>query len=578
MHKISKLKIIFCACVILLATILIYMQMNSTNVTISKKQVQSEADKVAIQAKSTKDCNVKLYQKAKEENEFTEVKSEEKQGFLSTTNTFEIETKDKANPNNVTNIKSVVIDDYIIISFTPAKDEATLYEYYIETEDKTNDTSVDNKEDAQGNKSNITQIYSDYGIKGYNYIVDNSKETEAGFNVNKTNNEPILFTGIEWNKDYYLHIRAIDNSGNYSENLTYKIDLPSKGVMLKYVDLNTNSEISPEETIIGTVNEKYNISSFNKNISGFELVGIDGETEGVLKKERINVKYNYAKNASIKISYVDTSGNSISAPKILEGYEGKEYSIYPKDIQGYICEVQNLSGKMTAGEEEKVFTYDKLGTVNASYVNEITGESIANDVVITDIYGNSYKTEEKVIPGYELSKVEGETEGTINTDNTKVTYYYKKQVSMVVKHVDMETNKLLDEEVISGLEGDKVEVESKSFDGYVLNIAEDKDKINSANDLIKDALENYESEKIIDNSKLEEEKSFYNSKDDKYNLDSNLRNTDIVDEIISDDYEENSEITEDETDNKLEEKNIKQHYDIVLDPNEKEYIIYYKKK
>ena len=578
MHKISKLKIIFCACVILLATILIYMQMNSTNVTISKKQVQSEADKVAIQAKSTKDCNVKLYQKAKEENEFTEVKSEEKQGFLSTTNTFEIETKDKANPNNVTNIKSVVTDNYIIISFTPAKDEATLYEYYIETEDKTNDTSVDNKEDAQSNKSNITQIYSDYGIKGYNYIIDNSKETEAGFNVNKTNDEPILFTGIEWNKDYYLHIRAIDKSGNYSENITYKIDLPSKGVMLKYVDLNTNSEISPEETIIGTVNEKYNINSFNKNISGFKLVGIDGETEGVLKKERINVKYNYAKNASIKIKYVDTLGNNILEPKIIEGFEGKEYSIYPKDIKGYICEVQNLSGKMTAGEEEKVFTYNKLGTVNALYVNEITGESIANDVVITDIYGNSYKTEEKVIPGYELSKVDGETEGTINSDNTKVTYYYKKQVSMVVKHVDMETNKLLDEEVISGLEGDKVEVESKSFDGYVLNIAEDKDTINSANDLIKDALENYESEKIIDNSKLEEEKSFYNSKDDKYNLDSNLRNTDIVDEIISDDYEENSEITEDETDNKLEEKNIKQHYDIVLDPNEKEYIIYYKKK
>ena len=578
MHKISKLKIIFCACVILLATILIYMQMNSTNVTISKKQVQSEADKVAIQAKSTKDCNVKLYQKAKEENEFTEVKSEEKQGFLRTTNTFEIETKDKANPNNVTNIKSIVTDNYIIISFTPAKDEATLYEYYIETEDKTNDTSADNKEDAQSNKSNITQIYSDYGIKGYNYIIDNSKETEAGFNVNKTNNEPILFTGIEWNKDYYLHIRAIDNSGNYSENLTYKIDLPSKGVMLKYVDLNTNSEISPEETIIGTVNEKYNINSFNKNISGFKLVGIDGETEGVLKKERINVKYNYAKNASIKIKYVDTLGNNILEPKIIEGYEGKEYSIYPKDIKGYVCEVQNLSGKMTVGVEERVFTYNKLGTVNALYVNEITGESIANDVVITDIYGNSYKTEEKVIPGYELSKVDGETEGTINSDNTKVTYYYKKQVSMVVKHVDMETNKLLDEEVISGLEGDKVEVESKSCDGYVLNIAEDKDTINSANDLIKDALENYESEKIIDNSKLEEEKSFYNSKDDKYNLDSNLKNTDIVDEIISDDYEENSEITEDETDNKLEEKNIKQHYDIVLDPNEKEYIIYYKKK
>lgn len=604
MHKISKLKIIFCACVILLSTVLIYMQMNNSSITISKKQVQSEADKVAIQAKSTKDCNVKLYQKAEEENEFTEVKAEEKQGILSTTNTFEIETKDKANPSNVTNIKPVITDDYIIISFTPAKDEATLYEYYIETEEKTNDINANNGESMQVNQSNIIQIYSDSGIKGYNYIIDNSKETEAGVDVNKTDDEPILFTGIEWDKDYYLHIRAIDNSGNYSNNITYKIDLPSKGVMLKYIDLNTNTEISPEETIIGVVNEKYNISSFNKDISGFELVGIDGETEGVLKKERINVKYNYAKNASIKIRYVDTSGNSIAEPKILEGYEGKEYSIYPKDIQGYICEVQNLSGKMTAGEEEKVFTYDKLGTVNASYVNEITGENISNNIVITDIFGHSYKTEEKIIPGYELSKIEGETEGTINTDNTKVTYYYKKQVNMIIKHVDVETNKLLGEEVISGLEGDKIEVESKDFDGYVLNIAKEKDSINSGKDLIKDALENYNSEKIIDDSKLEEEEGYYNG--NQNSLDSNLKNTDenekllsnnisnlneenakenlseekpnIVDEIISDDYEEDDETAEDDVNSKLEEYNIKQRYDIVLDPNEKEYIIYYKKK
>lgn len=600
MHNFFKLKITFCACFILLTTILIYKQMNNTNIAISKKQVQSEPDKVAIQAKSTKDCNVKLYQKAKEENEFTEVKSEEKQGILSTTNTFKIETKDKANPNNVTNIKSVVTDDYIIISFTPAKDEATLYEYYIETENESNDLS--NKQNLKDNKSNITQIYSNFGIKGYNYIIDNSKETEAGFEVNKTNDEPILFTGIEWNKDYYLHIRAIDNSGNYSENITYKIDLPSKGVMLKYVDFNTNSEISPEETIIGVVNEQYDISTFNKNINGFELVGIDGETKGMLKKERINVKYNYAKKASIKIKYVDTLGNDILEPKIIEGYEGKEYNIYPKDIKGYICEVQNLSGKMTAGEEERIFTYNKLGTVNTSYVNEITGKNISNNVIITDIYGNSYKTEEKTIPGYELSKIDGETEGKIKSDSIKVTYYYKKQVNMVVKHIDITTNKLLDEEIISGLEGDKIEVESKNFDGYVLNIVENKDIINSENDLIKKALEKHNNEEVIDNSKIKEEESDYNSKAEENSLDNNLTNeslllnnisnsseknakenlenekTNIVDEIISDEYEENNEITKDNSNSKLENYNIKQHYDIVLDPNEKEYIIYYKKK
>ena len=79
---------------------------------------------------------MKLYQKTEEENEFTEVKAKEEQGILSTTNTFEIETKDSTCPNNVTNIKTVIADDYIIISFDPAIDNATLYEYYIETEEK----------------------------------------------------------------------------------------------------------------------------------------------------------------------------------------------------------------------------------------------------------------------------------------------------------------------------------------------------------------------------------------------------------------------------------------------------------
>ena len=600
MHKKTKLKTILCISMLVIATAFIYLQMTNSKIKVSKKSIHAEGERVAIEAKSTKDYNVKLYQKTEEENEFTEVKAKEEQGILSTTNTFEIETKDTTCPNNVTNIKTVIADDYIIISFDPAIDNATLYEYYIETEEKTNDINANNGEGMQVNKSNITQIYSDSGIKGYNYIIDNNKETEAGFDVNKTNDEPILFTGIQWDKDYYLHIRAIDNSGNFSNNITYKIDLPSKGVMLKYIDLNTNSEISPEETIIGNINENYDISSFNKNISGFKLVGIDGEMQGVLKKERINVKYNYAKNANMKIRYVDFSGKEILEPTIIEGYEGKEYSIYPKEISGYVCEVQNLRGKMIAGDDERVFTYNKLGNVTASYVNEITGENIADSIVITDIYGNTYKTEEKSILGYELSKVEGETEGTINSGNTNVTYYYKKQVSMVVKHVDMETNKLLDEEVISGLEGDKIEVESKDFDGYVLSTAKEKDSINNKDDLIKDALESYKS----DEEKLEEEEIHYDYNEDEYYSEDDVNNeqenqslsnisklteenlqedlseekTNIVEEIISDDYDEDDEVTEDETNSKLEEYNIKQHYDIVLDPNEKEYIIYYKKK
>lgn len=591
MHKKSKLMTILFILILAMATTAIYLQMTNSKIKISEKQMQSKGEKVAIEAKSTKDCNVKLYQKTEDENEFTEVKTKvENQGILSTKSTFELDTKDTSKPNNVTNIKPVITDDYIIISFTPATDNATLYEYYLETQTEgTNSTNA-----PENVKSDVTKIYSDSGIKGYNYIIDNSKDTEAGLEVNKTNDEPILYTGIEWDKDYYLHIRAIDNSGNYSNNITYKIDLPSKGVMLKYIDLNTKTEISPEETIIGIVNEKYNISSFNKDISGFKLVGIDGETEGKLKKERINVKYNYAKNASITVKYVDKTGAKLLEPTVIDGYEGKEYSIYPKKIDGYVCEMQNLNGKMNAGDEERVLTYNKLGTVTTSYVNEITGENIENDVVITSAFGQAYKTEEKSIEGYELSKVEGETEGIINSDNISVTYYYKKKVNMKVKYVDITTNKLLDEEVINGLEGDKVEVKAKEFDGYVLTLKENSLNENKG-DLIKNGIEYSQENTLIEKSKIQEEEVNYeasNETDDETNLDtSNIdsneneylaenEKTNIVEELLAGNYENDEEVekTEETSNEHLEEYNIKQEYDIVLDPKETEYIIYYRKK
>lgn len=591
MHKKSKLMTILFILILAMATTAIYLQMTNSKIKISEKQMQSKGEKVAIEAKSTKDCNVKLYQKTEDENEFTEVKTKvENQGILSTKSTFELDTKDTSKPNNVTNIKPVITDDYIIISFTPATDNATLYEYYLETQTEgTNSTNA-----PENVKSDVTKIYSDSGIKGYNYIIDNSKDTEAGLEVNKTNDEPILYTGIEWDKDYYLHIRAIDNSGNYSNNITYKIDLPSKGVMLKYIDLNTKTEISPEETIIGIVNEKYNISSFNKDISGFKLVGIDGETEGKLKKERINVKYNYAKNASITVKYVDKTGAKLLEPTVIDGYEGKEYSIYPKKIDGYVCEMQNLNGKMNAGDEERVLTYNKLGTVTTSYVNEITGENIENDVVITSAFGQAYKTEEKSIEGYELSKVEGETEGIINSDNISVTYYYKKKVNMKVKYVDITTNKLLDEEVINGLEGDKVEVKAKEFDGYVLTLKENSLNENKG-DLIKNGIEYSQENTLIEKSKIQEEEVNYeasNETDDETNLDtSNIdsneneylaenEKTNIVEELLAGNYENDEDVekTEETSNEHLEEYNIKQEYDIVLDPKETEYIIYYRKK
>ena len=565
MKKRNLLKMSFCAFLIILAACFIYFRMNSSQIKISEKQKLAEKDRITIETKSTKDYNVKLYQKTDEEKEFIEVKkTEENKGIIGTTNTFEIDAKDISSPNNVTDIKSTIVDDYIIISFSPAIDNSTLYEYYIES----------NKEDIS-QKSGITTIYSDSGIKGYNYIIDSSKENVAGIEVNKLDNEPILYTGINWNKDYYLHIRAIDNSGNYSDNLTYKINLPSKGVRLRYMDCNLKNEISPEETIIGNVNEEYNISSLEKNLEGYKLINIDGETSGKLKKERINVKYNYAKIANIKVKYVDNLGNEISKANAIEGYEEKEYTIKPKIIEGYKCLNSEVTGKMKAGKEEIIFTYEKLGNVTTSYIDETTGKSISKDVLKNDTFGKSYSTEEKAIAGYKLSKVEGKKEGIIDSTNIKVIYYYKKLVNMIIKHVDISTNKILEEEKISGLEGENVKVESKEFEGYTLVTNEEDNLYNLDED-----------NKLNQGNLLQEEENEY-----KETIDNRQDNDNIIDEIIDDDYEgevPNKNDTYEEDKDELKNKkstnedikniHIKQEYDIVLDPNVTEYIIYYKKK
>src|SRR5699024_7914375 len=159
--------------------------------------------------------DIKIYKRMDNE-EFTEAKDKEnKNGLLKDTKVFELDTQDMAKPNNITNIKTAIVDDYIIIDFDEAIDNGTKYEYYIQENNVKKETS---------------EIFSKSGIKGYSYVIDNNPASNAILDqVNKLDNTPILHTKIEWDKDYYLHIKACDNNNNFSDTLTYKINLPSNG-------------------------------------------------------------------------------------------------------------------------------------------------------------------------------------------------------------------------------------------------------------------------------------------------------------------------------------------------------------
>ena len=129
-------------------------------------------------------------------------------------------------------------------------------------------------------------FYSESGIQGYSYAVDNVLENQADTTLNKLDESAIIVSNIDYSKDYYLHIRTMDNSGNISENKTFKIDIKSDGICVKYID--SNGEIlAPNEYIYGAINDEYDAQGLEKKIDGYTFTYFECDCERKLTK---NVK------------------------------------------------------------------------------------------------------------------------------------------------------------------------------------------------------------------------------------------------------------------------------------------------
>lgn len=195
-------------------------------------------------------------------------------------NEVKLETKDSVSPENINDIDIKVSENNVIINFNEPEDKGKNYTYIINYK----------------NKKQTLNISSKSGIFGYSYKISNNEKDVADMKVNKIDTSPITVQNIDFNKNYYLHIRTSDNNNNFSDNKTFKINLPSNGVNIQYVDVD-NKTIANTEKISGMINEKYNVKNLAKKIDGYTFLETEGNLEGVLKKETINVKYKYSKKS-----------------------------------------------------------------------------------------------------------------------------------------------------------------------------------------------------------------------------------------------------------------------------------------
>ena len=217
-------------------------------------------------------------------------------------------------------------------------------------------------------------------------------------------------------------------------------------LVVKYVD-ESGKDLIPSETTEGKVGDEY--TTTGKVIPGHLLVRVEGDAKGKIGKDGSTVTYVYKPIGSWIPNIPGQPTNPIKYPNdpqdptkpgqptevlpYVPGFtpEDKDGNplkpVDPTDpTKGYV--VPNIPADPS---QDTVINYvaNKANLV-VKYVDE-SGKDLIPSETTEGKVGDEYSTSGKVIPGYVLVRVEGETKGKIGKDGSTVTYVYKELGSWV---------------------------------------------------------------------------------------------------------------------------------------------------
>ena len=240
-----------------------------------------------------------------------------------------------------------------------------------------------------------------------------------------------------------------------SQDTVINYEANDANLVVKYVDEN-GKDLAPAETTKGKVGDEY--TTTGKVINGYVLVRVDGEAKGKIGKDGSTVTYVYKPIGSWIPNIPGQPTNPIKYPNDPQDptKPGKPTEVLPyvpgftpedKDgnplkpvdptdpTKGYV--VPNIP---TDPSQDTVINYvaNKAKLV-VKYVDE-NGKDLIPAETTEGKVGDEYSTSGKVIPGYVLVRVDGETKGKIGTDGSTVTYVYQPLGSWVPNIPGQPTN------------------------------------------------------------------------------------------------------------------------------------------
>lgn len=289
--------------------------------------------------------------------------------------------------------------------------------------------------------------------------------------------------------DGYELVKIPDNASGKMEfgtiEVIYEYRRVSGGVIVKYIDQVTKENILEEEIINGLVNDNYTTKA--KDVEGYRLVKESSNANGKLGEDVEEVVYEYRKISKVTVKYID----EITREEILDRteiilLEGESYKTLPKDKSRYYVltiEPENKAGVIGKEDLEVIYEYRSISEgLLVKYIDKLTDEVIEEKVYDGGKEGDIIDLEEKTYNGYVLVESPENNQVTLTRDLQEVRYYYKKEIKLEVKYVDINTRDILDKEEKVGIEGENYTTTAKLFNGYELvKIPENKDGIYSRN-------------------------------------------------------------------------------------------------
>ncbi|MFS0981985.1 MucBP domain-containing protein [Enterococcus casseliflavus] len=273
---------------------------------------------------------------------------------------------------------------------------------------------------------------------------------------------------------WYVSQTPTNANGTYSETAQEVVYVYERSdaapVTVKYEDTEGN-QLSAPTVLSGKIGLPY--ESEAKTILGWYVSQTPTNANGTYSETAQEVVYVYERSdaAPVTVKYEDKEGNQLSAPTVLSGKIGLPYTSEAKTIPGWFVAQtpSNATGTFSETAQEVVYVYERSDAAPVTVKYEDTeGNQLSAPTVLSGKIGLPYTSKAKAIPGWYVSQMPTNANGTYSENAQEVTYVYERidAALVIVRYEDMEGNQLAEPTILSGKVGLSYESNAKEIAGW----------------------------------------------------------------------------------------------------------------